>query len=146
MGGWAEGNALNPATLNLGTAFINSFDAMKRPPDTIWLSTIAVGEFIDAKATTTNQPLYSTITTSATAAGGISGTISGLRAVHVPTLDDHGAFAIVGPSAGFAWVEDGPLTLQADVPHLAGRDVGIVGLLCPIPWYPAAFSLYNVAS
>jgi hypothetical protein len=146
MGGWAEGNALNPANLNLGTAFINSFDAIRRPPDTIWLSTQAVGEFIDAKATTTNQPLYPSLQASATAAGGISGLISGLRAVHVPTLDDHGAFAIVGPSSGFAWTEAGTYTLQVDVPSKAGRDVGIVGLLFPIPWYPDAFSLYNVAS
>ena len=119
---------------------------MRRPPDTLWLSTQAIAEFIDAKATTTNQPMYPGLIPSATAGGGITGTVSGLRVVHVPTLDDHGAKAIVGPSAGFAWVEDGPLTLQADVPHLAGRDVGIVGLLCPIPWYPDAFTIYNVAS
>jgi hypothetical protein len=146
MGGWNEGDPLNPANLSLGAAFIASFDAIRRPPDTIWLSTQAVGEFIDAKATTTNQPLYPGLTASATAAGGIQGTISGLRAVHVPTLDDHGAFAVVGPSSGFAWTEDGTYTLQVDVPTKAGRDVGIVGLLWAIPWYPAAFSLYNVAS
>lgn len=146
MGGWNQGDPMDPESLSLGAAFVASFDAMRRPPDTIWLSTEAVGEFIDAKANGTNAPLYSSITTSATAAGGITGVISGLRAVHVPTLDQHGAFAIVGPSAGFAWIEDGPLTLQADVPHLAGRDVGIVGLLAPVPWYPDAFTLYNVAS
>lgn len=145
-GGWGTGNTIDPDSLSLGNAFITSFDAMRRPPDTIWLSTQAIAEFIDAKATTTNQPLYPGLQPSATAGGGITGVISGLRAVHVPTLDDHGAKAIVGPSAGFAWVEDGPLTLQADVPHLAGRDVGIVGLLCPIPWYPDAFTIYNVAS
>lgn len=146
MGGWNQGDPLNPASLSLGSAFVTSFDAIRRPPDTIWLSTQAIGEFIDAKATTTNQPLYPGLTASATAAGGITGTISGLRAVHVPTLDDHGAFAVVGPSSGFAWTEDGTYTLQVDVPTKAGRDVGIVGLLWAIPWYPAAFSLYNVAS
>jgi hypothetical protein len=146
MGGWNQGDALNPASLSLGAAFIASFDAIRRPPDTIWLSTQAIGEFIDAKATTTNQPLYPGLTASATAAGGITGVISGLRAVHVPTLDDHGAFAIVGPSSGFAWTEDGTYTLQVDVPSKAGRDVGIVGMLWAMPWYPAAFSLYNVAS
>jgi hypothetical protein len=146
MGGWGGGNPLNPASLSLGSAFVTSFDAIRRPPDTIWLSTQAIGEFIDAKATGTNAPLYPGLQASATAAGGISGTISGLRAVHVPTLDDHGAFALVGPSSGFAWTEDGPITLQVDVPSKAGRDVGLIGILFPIPWYPAAFSLYNVAS
>ena len=145
-GGVGAGNALNPASLNLGGAFQTSFDAIRRPPDTLWLSTEAVAEFIDAKASTTNQPLYSTITTSATAAGGITGTISGLRVVHVPGLDAHGAYAIVGPSSGFAWAEEGPLTLQADVPTLAGRDVALVGMAFFVPWYPDAFSLYNVAS
>ena len=32
MGGWGEGDALNPARLNLGAAFVNSFDAMKPAP------------------------------------------------------------------------------------------------------------------
>src|SRR5690242_15471675 len=92
IGGVGGATALDPENLNLGDAFVTSFDAIRRPPDTIWLSTQAVGEFIDAKATTTNQPLYNALRTSATAAGGIEGTISGLRAVHVPTLDAHGAY------------------------------------------------------
>ena len=146
IGGVGGATALDPENLNLGDAFVTSFDAIRRPPDTIWLSTQAVGEFIDAKATTTNQPLYNALRTSATAAGGIEGTISGLRAVHVPTLDAHGAYAIVGPSSGFAWAEDGTYTLQVDVPAKAGRDVALVGLLWPAPWYPAAFTAYNVAS
>lgn len=146
IGGVGGASALNPASLNLGSAFVTSFDAIRRPPDTIWLSTQAIGEFIDAKATTTNQPLYPGLTASATAAGGITGTISGLRAVHVPALDAHGAYAIVGPSSGFAWAEDGTYTLQVDVPAKAGRDVALVGMLWLIPWYPAAFTAYNVAS
>jgi HK97 family phage major capsid protein len=145
-GGVGAGNALNPEDLDLGAAFVTSFDAIRRPPDTIWLSTQAVGEFIDAKASTTNQPMYPGLRASATAAGGIEGVISGLRPVHVPTLDAHGAYAIVGPSSGFAWAEDGTYTLQVDVPSKAGRDVALVGILWPAPWYPAAFSLYNVAS
>jgi hypothetical protein len=145
-GGVGAGNPLNPNNLQLGSAFVTSFDAIRRPPDTIWLSTAAVGEFIDAKASTTNQPLYPGLAASATAAGGITGVISGLRPVHVPTLDAHGAYAIVGPSSGFAWAEDGTFTLQVDVPSKAGRDVALVGILWPAPWYPAAFSLYNVAS
>jgi len=146
IGGVGSGNPLNPSNLSLGSAFTASFDAIRRPPDTIWLSTAAVGEFIDAKATTTNQPLYPGLRASATAAGGIEGVISGLRPVHVPALDAHGAYAIVGPSSGFAWAEDGTYTLQVDVPAKAGRDVALVGMLWPCPWYPAAFSAYNVAS
>ncbi len=146
MGGWGTGTGLDLDDANFGAAYVTSFDAMRRPPDTIWLSTQAVGQAIDAKASASNLPLYSSITASATAAGGITGTLSGLRAVHVPTLDAHGAFAIVGPSAGFAWTEDGPLTLTADIPSKAGRDVGIVGMLFAIPWYPDAFTLYDVSS
>ena len=137
---------LNPNLLKLGAAYQTSFDAIRRPPDTIWLSTEAIVGFIDAKATTTNQPLYPGLTPAATAGGGISGTISGLRAVHVPALDVHGSYAVVGPSSGFAWAEDGTYTLQVDVPAKAGRDVALVGMLWFAPWYPAAFSLYNVAS
>ena len=146
IGGVGGATALDPEGLVLGPAFVASFDAIRRPPDTIWLSTEAVGAFIDAKATTTNQPLYPGLQAQATAAGGISGTISGLRAVHVPTLDAHGAFAVVGPSSGFAWAEDGTYTLQVDVPSKAGRDVGLIGMLWVMPWYPAAFTAYNVAS
>ena len=145
-GGPEPASALDPEDLSLGAAFQASFNATRRPPDTIWLSTEAVGEFIDAKASTTNQPLYSNIRSDFTAAGGISGTISGLRAVHVPTLDAKGAYAIVGPSSGFGWTEDGTFTLQVDVPSKAGRDVALVGILWAMPLYPAAFSLYNVAS
>jgi hypothetical protein len=146
MGGFGGASALDPADLELGSAFVTSFDAIRRPPDTLWLSTEAVGEFIDAKATGTNAPLYPGLTASATAAGGIEGTISGLRAVHVPALDAHGAYAIVGPSSGFAWAEDGTFTLQADVPSKLGRDVALAGLMWMVPWYPAAFTAYNVAS
>lgn len=145
-GGPEPANALDPENLSLGDAFVASFDATRRAPDTIWLSTKAVGEFIDAKASGTNAPLYPGLQASATAAGGITGTISGLRPVHVPTLDAKGAYAIVGPSSGFGWTEDGTFTLQVDVPSKAGRDVALVGMLWAMPLYPAAFSLYNVAS
>jgi len=145
-GGITAADPLNPANLSLGAAYQTSFNAIRRPPDTIWLSTEAIGEFIDAKATGTNAPLYPGVNASATAAGGITGVISGLRVVHVPALDAHGSFGIVGPSSGFAWCEDGVYELQADVPSKAGRDVGIVSMMFFIPWYPAAFTLYNVAS
>ena len=145
IGNVASATALNPEALALGGAFQTSFDAIRRPPDTIWLSTEALAAFIDAKASTTNVPLYSSITADMTA-GNVRGTISGLRVVHVPALDAHGAYAIVGPSNGFAWAEDGTYTLQVDVPSKAGRDVALVGMLWFVPWYPDAFSLYNVAS
>jgi len=145
-GGIGAADALDPNDLALGAAFVASYDAMKRAPDTIWLSTDAISEFIDAKADGTNMPLYSSLTSNITAGGGAQGTISGLRAVHTPALDAHGAFAIVGPSAGFAWAEDGTYTLQVDVPSKAGRDVALVGMLWFCPWYPAAFTVYNVAS
>ena len=146
IGGFGGAGSLDPENLSLGDAFVASFDATRKPPDTIWLSTQAVGEFIDAKATTTNQPLYPGLRASATAAGGIEGVISGLRPVHVPTLDAHGAYAIVGPSSGFAWAEDGVYNLQVDVPIKAGRDVALVSIMWFAPWYPAAFTAYRVAS
>jgi phage head maturation protease len=146
IGSVGAADPMDPENLALGASFQTSFDAIRRPPDTIWLSTEAVGSFIDAKATGTNAPLYPGLQASATAAGGITGTISGLRPVHVPALDAHGAYAIVGPSSGFAWAEDGTYTLQVDVPARAGRDVSIVGMVWFVPWYPDAFSLYNVAS
>jgi HK97 family phage prohead protease len=145
-GGPEPAGPLDPEALNLGDAYVSSFDAIRRPPDTIWLSTQAIGAFIDAKASGTNAPLYPGLTPSATAGGGISGTVSGLRAVHVPSLDDKGAYAIVGPSRGFAWAEDGTYTLQVDVPSKAGRDVALVGMVWFAPYYPTAFTLFNVAS
>jgi phage head maturation protease len=145
-GGVGAAGPLDPNNLSLGAAYQTTFNEIRRAPDTIWLSTEAVGEFIDAKATTTNQPLYPGLVPSATAGGGITGTLSGLRAVHVPSLDAHGCYAIVGPSSGMAFAEDGTYTLQVDVPAKAGRDVAIFGMLWFIPWYPDSFTLFNVAS
>ena len=145
-GGVGAGTALDPEDLELGAAFAASYDAIKRPPDTIWLSTEAISEFIDAKNSGTNAPLYSNLTSNITAGGGAQGSISGLRAIHTPALDTHGAFAVVGPSNGFAWAEDGTYTLQVDVPSKAGRDVALVGMLWFAPWYPDAFTVYKVAS
>lgn len=145
-GGVGAGTALDPEDLSLGDAFAASFDAVRRPPDTIWLSTEAISAFIDAKSDGTNAPLYSNLTSNITAGGGAMGSISGLRAVHTPALDTHGAFALVGPGMGFAWAEDGTYTLQVDVPSKAGRDVALVGMLWFAPWYPDAFSIFNVAS
>jgi HK97 family phage prohead protease len=139
-----SGGALDPEDLSLGAAWSDTFDAIARTPDTIWLSSAAVAKFIDAKAATTNSPLYSQITANFTA-GGIGGTLSGLRAVHVPALNATDIDVVVGPSTGFAWAEDGTYTLQVDVPAKAGRDVAIIGMLWFAPLYPAAFTAYSVA-
>ena len=140
--GVVEGGVLDAELLSLGDAFVSTWGAMNEGPDTIWLSTKALGKFIDAKASTSNAPLYSSIQASATAAGGITGTISGLRAVHVPQLVD--VDVIVGPSRAYAWVQDGPVKLSADNAELAGRDIGYVGFYFFIPRYAAAFTTYGM--
>lgn len=133
--------------ISFGESFINAQAISRRLfPDTLWLSTAAVADMIDAKTDGTNQPMFGSLVLNADANGGISGSVSGLRAVHVPALDDEAVDAIVGPSRGFAWAEDGTYTLSADVPSKAGRDVGIVGMIAYAPWYPGAFTTYTKTS
>lgn len=133
--------------VSFGEAFRNAQAVSKRLfPDTVWLSTDAMGDIIDAKTDGTNLPLYGDVSLSLEATGRLSGTWKGLRPVHVPALDDEAVDAIVGPSRGFAWAEDGTYTLQADVPSKAGRDVGIVGMVWFAPWYPEAFTTYSKTS
>jgi HK97 family phage prohead protease/HK97 family phage major capsid protein len=143
--GTISGGAMDPEALVLASAWQGTFDAIRRPPDTIWLSSAAVGAFLDAKADGSNAPLYGQITSNFSAGGGVGGTISGLRAVHVPALDATDSDVVIGPSTGFAWAEDGTYTLQVDVPAKAGRDVAIIGMLWFAPLYPAAFTVYSVA-
>lgn len=145
-GGVTAGGPLDPENLALGAAWTGGFSAMKRPPNTIWMSSAAVAAFIDAKSPISNAPLYSQLQANFTAGGGVGGSISGLKAVHVPALDDQGYDVIVGPSTGFAWAEDGTYTLQIDVPAKAGRDVAIVGILWFCPIYPGAFTAYTITS
>jgi HK97 family phage prohead protease/HK97 family phage major capsid protein len=140
-----SGGAMDPEALVLGTAWENTFGAYRRGPDTMWMSSAAVGAFIDAKADGTNAPLYGQLSANFSAGGGVGGSILGLRAVHVPALDSTPIDVLIGPRNGFAWAEDGTYTLQVDVPAKAGRDVAIIGMLWFAPLYPAAFTAYSVA-
>jgi len=144
--GDTPGGTLDPENASFGQAWKHGA-AVKQSVDTLWLSSTGVAAFIDAKADGTNAPLYSTIQAGFNAGSGPVGTISGLRPVYVPAMDSVGDVdAIVGPSSGFAWMEDGTFTLQVDVPSKAGRDIAIVGMIVFAPLYPSAFTTYQIAS
>ncbi len=140
------GGGLDPENLMLGAAW-EAGAAVHKTPTTIWLSSAAVGAFIDAKSGAgTNIPLYSTIQAGFSVPGGPGGVIQGLRPVHVPALDATDTDVIVGPSTGFAWTEDGSFTLQVDVPSKLGRDVALASIFWFMPLYPSAFTGYSIGS
>ena len=134
-GGVNDGGSFDPADFDIGPAVIDSQAAARRLPDRLWLSTAAVGAIIDAKAPSSNVPIYP---------DGIDGLISGLRPVYVPALDDTEADALVGPSSGFRWAEDGTYTLTAVRPAEAGQDIGLAGLIWLAPVGGAAFTRYSL--
>ena len=139
----------DPADAEFGEAFENGAAAGRTLiPDTMWMSTTAMVEFINAKATTTNQPLYPGLAGISGLNGGASGGPNPmiLRPVWTPALDDETTDVLIGPSRGFAWAEEGTFTLTVDVPGRLGRDVALGGFVVFVPLYPAAFTRYVVAT
>jgi len=117
-------------------------------PDRIWLSTTALGLFIDAKNPSGGggQPMYPSLVGLGSLGGGGSSLGLQLQPVWVPALDNEAVDVIIGPSRGFAWAEEGTFTLQADVPGRLGRDVALGGFVVFAELYPAAFTTYVIAT
>ena len=132
-GGVHDGGVFDPAEFRIGDAVIDSQAAARRLPDTLWFSTAAAWAIVDAKAPGSNVPIYP---------NGVEGPISGLRPVHVPSLDGTEADVLVGPSSGFRWAEDGTYTLTAVRPALAGQDIGLAGIVWLAPIQGGAFTRY----
>lgn len=147
-GGINDGGTIDPTSLSLATAYGNSFGAIKQGPDSIWLSTAGYGAFLDANYSIGGAaiPLYPSLSPTGAVGGGAVGSIRNLRAFVVPALDDQSVDAIIGPSRGFAWAEDGTYTLQVDVPAKAGRDVALVGMIWPAVMYGAAFTTFALSA
>jgi hypothetical protein len=141
-----DAGVMDPTSPGFGTAWETSITNSRRAPDTIWMSAAAVAAFIDAVNPTTNAPLYSNLAASFTAGGGAGGTLSGLRPIYVPAMNDSGVDVMVGPSRGFVWAEDPARNLQVDVPSRAGRDIALVGGIFPGPRFADSFTIWTISS
>lgn len=149
----AGSGAFDAAATGFGAAFTNA-QAAGLAPDTIWLSTEGLVEFMDAREPAGGggrllYPGLSVIDGMVAVSPGGSDIGIRLRPVWVPALDGKTISAtdvdvVIGPSRGFAWAEDGTFTLQADVPGRLGRDVALAGFAAFLPLYPAAFTYYAV--
>jgi hypothetical protein len=127
----------DPTAPHYGEAFGNGLAVGRTMlPDTLWASSAAYAAYADAKtpAGGGGAPLYPGLVES-----GLS------RPILTPALDDEAVDIIIGPSKGFAWAEDGPIQLVADVPEKFGRDVGLASIYWWMPVYPAAFTTYAIA-
>ncbi len=146
-GGVTPGGTFDPAAPAFGGAYENAIGANPMlVVNRIFLSTAAVSAMIDERepAGGGGAPMYPAL---ASISGEVQGSTIPIRLtpIHVPQLDNTAVDVIVGPSAGFAWAEDGTYTLQADNPAKAGRDVGLVGMMWYLPLYPQAFTTYTLA-
>lgn len=140
----------DPADPEFGEAFENGIAVgATLIPDTIWLSTTAMVEFMNAKEPSGGggRPLYPDLAgVSGITGGGGAGRRMTLNPVWTPALDNETTDVLIGPSRGFSWAEEGTFTLTADVPGKLGRDVALAGFMLFVPTYPAAFTRYVVAT
>jgi len=128
-----------------GLAATNTLTAVQRLPDTIWLSTEAVGAFLNA-VSSDGRPTYPALGPSnaqgtASIGGGV-GSTEGLRAVVTPAMAS--GFA-VGWSGSFAWAEEGTFQLSVDRPDVLGRDTAIYGFVWFAPLYPDGITKFSIA-
>ena len=145
-GGVNDGGNLDPENLILGPAWASGA-AVRKPINTMWLSSTAVGAFIDAKASTHQRP----------ALLDHPGRVHGgrrHRRHHLGPPPDLGPGARRHrhrrPRRPVRPASAGPRTARtrsrSTSRRKAGRDVALVGILWFAPMYPTAFTAYALAS